>query len=79
MRRTVGAIRPLLILFLSAGCGTFHATTAHDTSVEQSTTQAIPASKPESRQVTFREELCRELVLWGPVGPIVYLMGFRLK
>jgi len=70
MLRTVGAIT--LILFLSEGCGTFRATTAHDTSVDQSTKQATLPSKPESNQVTFRERLYREFMTWPPIW---FLLG----
>lgn len=70
MLRTVGAIT--FILFLSVGCGTFRAAKARDTSVDQSTKQVTRPSKPESSQVTFREELCREFVTWPPIW---FLLG----
>lgn len=79
MRRTFGAISLFLILFLVAGCGTFHATTARDTPIDHASTKATLPSKSEGSHVSPREYLCTEILLWGPIGPLVYLMGFRLK
>lgn len=51
------------------------ATTVSETSVAQLATQAAP-SKHESSRETFREELRREIMLWGPFLPFWYLMGW---
>lgn len=72
MLRTAGAI--ILVLFLSVGCGTFHATTSRDTSPQQSVAQATPASKPdEGSKHPIRDFLFQEFVIG--CFPIWCLMG----